>query len=155
MRSGICCGAVEAHRQHARDVKRFALGAVVDLMPAGGAVGDDQRILVGAPHGGQQRQLGHLDRGTIGVSAVTERAGHAAAARFDGLDLQVRNEAQHLLDRLEGAEGFLVTMAVYHGLVGDAAERQLQPAGFGLAHQKFLEGQRMGADRLGILVFAQ
>ena len=38
-------GAVEAHRQHARDVKRGTLGAVLDLMPARGAVGDDQRGL--------------------------------------------------------------------------------------------------------------
>ena len=136
-------------------MKRFALGAVVDLMPAGGAVGNDECILVGAPHGGQQRQLGHLDRGTIGVSAVTERAGHAAAARFDGLDLQARNEAQHLLDRLEGGEGFLVAVAVHDGLVGDGAEGQLQPSGLRFAHQKFLESQRVGADRPGIVVLAQ
>ena len=46
-------------------------------------------------------------------------------------------------------------MAVYDSLLGDGAERQLQPAGFGLAHQKLLEGERMGADGLGVVVLAQ
>src|SRR5882757_10047917 len=35
---------VEAHGQHARDVDRLARGAVPDLVPAGGAVGHDERI---------------------------------------------------------------------------------------------------------------
>src|SRR5215469_2598876 len=78
-RSGFDLGAVEAHRQHARDVKRLALRAIVDLVPAGGAVGDDERRLVGTAYGGQQRQLGHLDRGVIGLGAIAEGAGHAAA----------------------------------------------------------------------------
>ena len=38
---------------------------------------------------------------------------------------------------------------------GDSAERQLQAAGLGLAHQKFLEQQRMRADALGVVVGAQ
>ena len=97
-------GAVEAHRQHARDVKRCALRAILDLMPARGAVGDDQRGCFGAAHRRQQRQFGHLDRGLIGVGAVAEGAGHAAAAGLDDLDLQIGDQAQHLLDRLERAE---------------------------------------------------
>src|SRR5467141_2896006 len=44
---------VEAHRQHARDVKGAALGAILDLMPARGAVGDDQRRSIRALDGWQ------------------------------------------------------------------------------------------------------
>src|SRR5881227_402366 len=36
--------ARQAHRQHARDVDRAALGAILDLVPARGAVGHDQRF---------------------------------------------------------------------------------------------------------------
>src|SRR3954462_3675373 len=47
---------VEAHGQHAGDVDRFPRGAVLDLMPARGAVGHDQRGAVGAADRRQQRQ---------------------------------------------------------------------------------------------------
>ena len=57
------------------------------------------------------------------------------------------NEAQHLLDRLERAEGFLWQWPCTSGLVGDGAERQLQPAGLGLAHQEFLEQSARGRRR--------
>ena len=56
---------------------------------------------------------------------------------------KIGNEAQHLLDRPEGAEGFLMTMAVNQRFAGDRTEWQLQTAGLRLAHQKFLEQQRM------------
>ena len=85
-------------------MKRRALGAVLDLMPARGAVGDDQRGRVGAPDRRQQRQLGHFHRGLIGVGAIAEGAGHAAATGLDGFDIETGNEAKHLLDRLERAE---------------------------------------------------
>ena len=50
-----------AHRQHARHVQRIALGAVVDLVPARGAVGHDQRIARRLAHRRQQRQFAHLE----------------------------------------------------------------------------------------------
>src|SRR5665213_3753100 len=43
-------GAVEAHRQHARNVERVAAGAVLDLVPAGSAVGTNECRGIGAPH---------------------------------------------------------------------------------------------------------
>jgi hypothetical protein len=46
---------VKAHRQHARDVKGRAFGAVLDLVPARSPVGDDQGGRIGAPDGRQQR----------------------------------------------------------------------------------------------------
>ena len=132
-------------RQHARDVKGAASGAVLDLMPARGAVGDDQRFAIRTPDSGQQRQFGHLHRGPIGVGAVAERAGHAATAGLDDFDIQFGNQPKHLFDRLERTERFLMAMAVHDGFPGDGAERQLQAAGLGLAHQKFLKQQRVGS----------
>src|SRR6266702_2505861 len=47
--------AVEAHRQHARDMKGCTVRAILDLMPARGAVRDDQCRIIRLPHGRQQR----------------------------------------------------------------------------------------------------
>src|SRR5690348_8420740 len=47
------CRLIETHRQHAGDVKRFALRAVLDLVPAGRAVGDDKGLLIRTTDGGQ------------------------------------------------------------------------------------------------------
>ena len=64
-------------------------------------------------------------------------------------------EAKHLFDRLERAERFLMAVAVHQRFRRHGAERQLQAAGLRLAHQKFLEQQRMRADALGVVVRAQ
>src|ERR1700722_20455347 len=63
VRGGLLMGGcpVKAHRQRAGDVKGGSFGAVLDLMAAGGAVGDHERIRAGAAQGGQQRYFGHLD----------------------------------------------------------------------------------------------
>jgi len=99
-----CPRAIETHRQHARNMKRVASGAVLDLMPAGSPVGDDQRCSVSAPHRRQQRKFGHLQRSLPGFGAIAENARHAAAARLHGFDLEVGNEPQYLLDRFERAK---------------------------------------------------
>ena len=95
---------VEAHREHPGDVQCCTVRAILDLMPARGAVGDDQRSRIGSAHRRQQLQLGHLHRGLIGVGAVAERAGHAAATGFDGFDTKIGNEAKYFFDWLERAE---------------------------------------------------
>ena len=74
---------------------------------------------------------------------------------LDGLDVQVGNQPQYLLDRLERAERFLMAVAVHQSLPGDRAERQTQAAGLGLANQKLLEQQRVRADALCSVVGAQ
>src|SRR5260370_24628160 len=146
---------LEAHRQHPRDVKGATPGAVLDLMPARSSVSDDQGGIIRAPHRRQQRQFGHLDGGLIGVGAIAEGARHAATARLDGFDIQIGHQPQHLLDRFERAEGFLVAVAVHQGLAGDTAERQLQTPGASLANQKLLEQQRVRADAFCNIVGAQ
>jgi len=120
-------------------MKRVAPGAIPDLMSARGAIRNDQGRGIGAADLRQQRELGHLDRGLVGVGAIAEGAGHAAAARFDGFDGEIRNKAQNLFDRLERAKRFLMTVAVHNGLRRHRAERQAQAAGLRLARQKFLE----------------
>ena len=41
---------------------RLAARAVVDLVAAAGAIGDDERVGAGVADGGQQRGLGHFHR---------------------------------------------------------------------------------------------
>src|SRR5215813_11699479 len=52
---GVGFLAVEAHRQHARDMDGFALRAVLDLVPARCAVGNDDGFFIRTAHGGQKR----------------------------------------------------------------------------------------------------
>src|SRR4051812_74532 len=100
--NGFLCGrggggnwgrAVEAHREYTRDVKGCTVRAILDLVPARGAVRDDQRSGVGAAYRRQQRQFGHFHRCLIGVGAVAECAGHAAATGLDDFDIEAGNEA--------------------------------------------------------------
>ena len=147
--------AVEAHCEHPGDMQRCTVRAILDLVPARGTVGDDQGTGIGAAHRRQQRQLGHFDRSLIGVCAVAERAGHAAATGFDGFDTEIGNETKYLFDRLECAERFLMAVAVNQRFARHGAERQFQAAGFRLANQKFLEQQCVRADALGFVVRAE
>src|SRR5260370_17896987 len=55
--------AVEAHRQDACDVKGCTVRAIGNLMPARGAVGDDQRAGIRAPPAEQQREFGQVHQG--------------------------------------------------------------------------------------------
>ena len=52
-------------------------------------------------------------RHIVMLGLVAERAGHPAAARLDGLDLELGNHLQHLLHRGEGAGRLLMAMAVH------------------------------------------
>src|SRR6516165_9723519 len=131
--------AVEADCEKLRCVQRTSRGAILDLVPAGGAVGDDEGRAISAANRGQKRQLGDLNGGIIGVGAIAKGACHATAAGLDDLDSEIGNKAQRLLDRLERAEGFLMAVAVHQHFAADRAERQLQAACLCLAHQKFLE----------------
>ena len=51
------------------------------------------RVGVRLAHGRQQRELAHRQRDVDRVGAVAEAAGHAAAARLDGLDVRGREPA--------------------------------------------------------------
>src|SRR3546814_2236156 len=63
MRSSIgTSSAGERRVENAGDIQRLALRAVLDLMTAARAVGDDQCVGRRGAHRGQQRQLAHLQR---------------------------------------------------------------------------------------------
>ena len=95
---------VEAHRQHARDVKGCAPAPSLIWCRQEVPSATIERGAAGPAHRRQQRQFGHFDRGLIGVGAIAERAGHAAATGLDGFDVKTGNEPKHLFDRLERAE---------------------------------------------------
>ncbi len=84
----------------------------------------------------QQRQLAHGERHFDRVGVVAERAGHAAAARLDRLDLKIGNEPQRRLDRRHRVEGFLMAMAVQLSALSGRHERQIEPSGGSLAPRR-------------------
>ena len=85
---------------------------MLDLLPAGGAVRDDDGVRPCPPHGRQQRQLAHGQRHIVSLRLVAERAGHAAAGRSDRLHLEAGHELQRCFHRANGGEGLLVAMPV-------------------------------------------
>jgi hypothetical protein len=137
-------GSGERSFQYARDVQRVASGAVPDLVAATEAVGNNERRWRRGAHCGQQREFAHRHRHVVVARLVTERAGHAAAARFDDARAQSGNPPQHLCDRLDRGEGLLVAMSV-HERFGRLHALQLErhPSDGFLADQKLLEQQRV------------
>ena len=91
---------------------RIAARSVGDLVPAARPSGDDQGVPVCRPHRGQEVELAHRHRRIVVRGFVAEGAGHAAAARRDGLDLQPGNETERALQRRHGAERLLMAVAV-------------------------------------------
>src|SRR3712207_6537931 len=84
--------------KHACDVYRIARCAITNLMAAARAVRNDQRICRRIANARQQRELTHCDRHIVVPCFVPEASRHAAAARHDGLDSELRYEVQDLLD---------------------------------------------------------
>src|SRR5436305_12271640 len=76
---GLRLSGVEAHGQHARDVKGRTAGTIGNLMTARGAIGDDHRGFIGGPHRGEQRAFGHVDRALMGLGGGAEGPRRAAA----------------------------------------------------------------------------
>jgi hypothetical protein len=58
----------DTHRQHARDMQCTAAGAIMDLVPARGAIGDDQRVGFRLAHSRQQRQFALSDTSIVAAS---------------------------------------------------------------------------------------
>ena len=97
--------------EHARHVHRLALRAVGDLVPAAGAVGDDDRVAArrAPPAAGSARPSASTPRS---ARPRSRSAGHAAARALDQLRLRAGNQAQHVEHGGHGAEGLLVAVAV-------------------------------------------
>src|SRR5215203_2660516 len=89
---------------------RLAADAIVDLVAAACAVGDDEVVGGGLAERWEERQLGHGEGDVDGLRVVAEGAGHAAAARLDHRDVEAWDGPQHGLDRGHAAEGLLVAV---------------------------------------------
>ena len=87
--------------------------AVLDLLSAGCAVGDDEVRGAGGADGGEEGEFGHGAAGGEGFGLVAEGAGHAAAGALDHPDLEARHAGEDRLHRREGAERLLVAMPVH------------------------------------------
>ena len=125
-----------------------AAGAIMDLVPALGAIGGDQRVGFRLAHSRQQRQFAHLERYLDCGGVVAERNRHAAAVRFHRFDGKLRDELKRALDRAHGREGLLMAVAVQQRLLRERRERQVQPPLLLFARKKFLEQQRVLRQRV-------
>ena len=107
------------------DVQRVASRAVGDLMPARGAVSHDERLgsLCARP---EQRQLAHRHRDPVGVGAIAEGAGHAAATRFDRSRPQGRERASACSTGLNAPNDFWWQCPCTTAFGAMGAERQIQ-----------------------------
>jgi len=101
----------KAHRQRAGDVKGGSFGAVLDLMAAGGAVGDHERIRTG---GGARRAATIFRPSRSRCRRCRCHSRNAPAMpqqlEFDGLDFKVRMSRSACFHRLERAKGLLVAI---------------------------------------------
>ena len=81
-----------------------------------------------------------------------ERAGHAAAGRIEGLDLQFGDQPQCLGRGAGGVERLLMAMAVQQrGAARHRRQLQLEAAGRALAGDEFLEQLRSRGQLLGFI----
>ena len=91
---------------------RLAAGAIANLAPAGGAIGNDRIVGIRLAHRRQQAGFRHTDRHIIGVAPIAKGAGHAAAGCLDGLDLGTGQIAEHRFGWLDQIKRLLMTMTV-------------------------------------------
>ena len=91
----------------------------------------------GGAHLRQDAEFADLQRHVVMLGLVAERAGHAAAGRVEGLDLELRDQPQRLGRRADRAERLLVAMAVQQrGAARHRRERQLEAAGLALGWRR-------------------
>ena len=81
-------------------------------MAARKPVGDDELVRFGVTHGGHEIGLRHGARHVLRLGLIAEGAGHSATGRNDRRDGQIGRLAQGRESRIEGAEAFLMAMAV-------------------------------------------
>src|SRR6516225_5389086 len=114
---------------------------MLDLLAAGDAGRHDLGLRGGGLDRRRQPPVAERDRDVVVLALEAERAGHAAAARVDLLDLEAR-PAERRDRRRRADERFLVAVAVQQRLLALRAKRELQTAAT-LANQKLFEEQRL------------
>src|SRR5438477_44018 len=91
--------AVAREHEHLREVERLAARAVLHLRPAGEPVRDDERVRRGLTGRGEQRALAAGHGHVVVLCLVPPRAGQAATARVERLDLRAHPLEQLLVGR--------------------------------------------------------
>src|SRR5690606_23870829 len=79
---------LQRHPQHLGEVERAAVRGLADLLAATEPVRDDDRVLAGLADRWQQHALAGADRDLVLLRLEAERAGHAAAAGVEDLEVQ-------------------------------------------------------------------
>src|SRR6267378_3976038 len=122
---------------------------MLDLLAARDAGGDDLGLRGSGLHGGRQPTVAERDRDVVVLALEAERAGHAAAARVDLLDLESRPAERR--DRgCRADERLLMAVPVKQRLAALGGEGQGQPAA-ALANQELLEQERLPRHRASIV----
>src|SRR5690349_3187855 len=92
----------------------LAAGELGDLLAAGEAIGDDERVGAGAADGGQERALSDPNRDVVVVLLETEGAGHAAAAGVEDFEVEAEAAQERFLG-VHRQDSLLLAMALDEG----------------------------------------
>src|SRR5580658_9561384 len=118
-----------------------------DLLATAGAGRDENRLRGSGAHSGQDAELADAERHVVMFGLVAEGAGHAAAGRLEGLDLEAGDELQRGDARAQRVESLLVAMAVQQRLARRRLDLELPAAGGAFGRDEFLEEPRLLGER--------
>src|SRR5262245_57768709 len=126
---------------------------MLDLLPARNARGHDLRLLRGRLDRRREPTVPERHRDVVVLALEAERAGHAAAARIDLLDLEP-GPAECRYRGRRADERLLMAVAVEQRLLALGAEREREPAG-ALADQELFEQERVLRDGASVVAAHQ
>src|SRR3982751_2618049 len=92
-------------------MQRPSARGLLDLLAAAETVSDDQRVLRGLANARQQHTLADAHRDVVMLALEAERAGHAAAAGIEMLEVEA-HLLQDLFLRLELHDRFVMAVAL-------------------------------------------
>src|SRR5690606_26627961 len=142
--------ALHRHPQHLGEVERAAVRGLADLLAATEPVRDDDRVLAGLADRWQQHALAGADRDLVLLRLEAERAGHAAAAGVEDLEVQA-DPRQELLLGVEVHDRLVMAMAVDDG----ACAEPRRFVALSLADQELGQRHRLRAEPLRIRVVGE
>jgi len=129
-------------------VERPAARSLGDLLAATEAVGHDPYVLRRLAHGRQQHLFADFHRHVVVLPGFeAERAGHAAAARIDHLDVKAEI-AEDFLRIAQLEDRLLVAMPVDDRLAVEPRQRDV----IGFLRQELAQQERLAAQALRILI---
>ncbi len=110
------------------------VGEVVELMPARGPRGDDDRLRP-CRQGRKQLEVGNLHTDVVMLLLEAEGARHAAAAGVEDIHVQLWHQPQRRHRAADAAQCLLMAMAVQDTLALPGLQGELQVALLHLARQ--------------------